>query len=346
MTEKQDIRLLAIEDLMLFFKKNNIASFRAKQVHEWLWKKRVVNFEEMTSLSISDRHLLQEYFTINNVEIHKAEQSSDKTIKYSLKLHDNKLVEGVIIPSRKRLTACISSQAGCSLACTFCATGTLKLERNLNFTEIYDQVYILNEQAKLKFGKPLSNIVYMGMGEPLLNYENLIKSINLITNDRGLGMSPKRITVSTAGIAKMIKKLADDKVKFNLALSLHTADNEKRNDIMPINESIDLTKLEEAIKYFYDKTGTRVTYEYILFDGVNDTLEDATQLVNFCKKAPCKVNLIEYNQVDGFPFKKSSNKKTSNFIQYLEEKNIIVNLRKSKGKDINAACGQLVNKLK
>ena len=346
MTEKQDIRLLAIEDLMLFFKKNNIASFRAKQVHEWLWKKRAVNFDEMTSLSVSVRHLLQEYFTINNVEIHKAEQSSDKTIKYSLKLHDNKLVEGVIIPSRKRLTACISSQAGCSLACTFCATGTLKLERNLNFSEIYDQVYILNEQAKLKFGKPLSNIVYMGMGEPLLNYENLIKSIDLITNDRGLGMSPKRITVSTAGIAKMIKKLADDKVKFNLALSLHTADNEKRNNIMPINESIDLTKLEEAIKYFYDKTGTRVTYEYILFDGVNDNLEDANQLVNFCKKAPCKVNLIEYNQVDGFPFKKSSNKKTNNFIEYLEERNIIVNLRKSKGKDINAACGQLVNKLK
>ena len=346
MTEKQDIRLLAIEDLMLFFKKNNIASFRAKQVHEWLWKKRAVNFDEMTSLSVSVRHLLQEYFTINNVEIHKAEQSSDKTIKYSLKLHDNKLVEGVIIPSRKRLTACISSQAGCSLACTFCATGTLKLERNLNFTEIYDQVYILNEQAKLKFGKPLSNIVYMGMGEPLLNYENLIKSIDLITNERGLGMSPKRITVSTAGIAKMIKKLADDKVKFNLALSLHTADNEKRNNIMPINESIDLKKLKEAIKYFYDKTGTRVTYEYILFDGINDTLEDANQLVNFCKKAPCKVNLIEYNQVDGFPFKKSSNKKTNNFIEYLEERNVIVNLRKSKGKDINAACGQLVNKLK
>ena len=346
MTEKQDIRLLGIEDLILFFKKNNIASFRAKQVHEWLWKKRVVNFEEMTSLSISDRHLLQEYFTINNVEIHKTEQSRDKTIKYSLKLHDNKLVEGVIIPSRKRLTACISSQAGCSLACTFCATGTLKLERNLNFSEIYDQVYILNEQAKLKFGKPLSNIVYMGMGEPLLNYENLIKSIDLITNDLGLGMSPKRITVSTAGIAKMIKKLADDEVKFNLALSLHTADNEKRNNIMPINESIDLTKLEEAIKYFYAKTGTRVTYEYILFDGVNDTIEDVNQLVNFCKKAPCKVNLIEYNQVDGFPFKKSSNKKTNNFIEYLEGRNIIVNLRKSKGKDINAACGQLVNKLK
>ena len=346
MTEKKDIRTLDLNEISLFFEQNNIARFRAKQVYEWLWKKRALSFDEMTSLSISDRSLLNKHFAINNVSIHKMEQSNDNTIKYSLKLYDNKLVEGVLIPSRKRLTACVSSQAGCSLACTFCATGTLKLERNLNYAEIYDQVYILNEKAKLKFGKPLSNIVYMGMGEPLLNYENLIKSIDLITNDRGLGMSPKRITVSTAGIAKMIKKLADDDVKFNLALSLHTANNEKRNNIMPINESIDLTKLEEAIKYFYDKTGTRVTYEYILFDGVNDTLEDANQLVNFCKKAPCKVNLIEYNQVDGFPFKKSSNKKTNNFIEYLEERNIIVNLRKSKGKDINAACGQLVNKLK
>tara|TARA_B100000965_G_scaffold339028_1_gene306498 strand:+ start:309 stop:1349 length:1041 start_codon:yes stop_codon:yes gene_type:complete len=346
MTSKQDIRLLTLEDLIAFFNKNGVASFRAKQVYEWLWKKRAINFNEMTSLSIANRNLLKKYFSINNIDIHKSEQSSDKTIKYSLKLHDNKLVEGVIIPSKNRLTACVSSQAGCSLACTFCATGTLKLERNLNFSEIYDQVYILNEEAKLKFGKPLSNIVYMGMGEPLLNYDNLIKSVELITNKQGLGMSPKRITVSTAGIAKMIKKLADDEVKFNLALSLHTADDEKRNSIMPINKSIDLTELKEAVKYFYNKTGTRVTYEYILFDGVNDTLEDANKLLKFCKKTPCKVNLIEYNQVDGFAYKKSSKKRTNAFIEYLEERNIIVNLRRSKGKDINAACGQLVNKLK
>ena len=343
---KKNIRSLSVEQLSVFFKKHGVAKFRAKQVHEWLWKKKAISFDEMTSLSIRDRELLENYFSINALTIHKSETSNDGTIKYSLKLYDNKLVEGVLIPSRKRLTACVSSQAGCSLSCTFCATGTLKLERNLDYGEIYDQVYILNEEAKQNFGRPLSNIVYMGMGEPLLNYDNLIRSVNLISSKDGLAMSPKRITVSTAGIAKMIRKLADDEVKFNLALSLHTADNEKRNNIMPINESIDLTKLEEAIKYFYDKTGTRVTYEYILFDGVNDTLEDANQLVNFCKKAPCKVNLIEYNQVDGFPFKKSSNKKTNNFIEYLEGRNIIVNLRKSKGKDINAACGQLVNKLK
>ena len=346
MKEKKDIRTLDLNEISLFFEQNNIARFRAKQVYEWLWKKRALSFDEMTSLSISDRSLLSKHFAINSVSIHKMEQSNDNTIKYSLKLFDNKLVEGVLIPSRKRLTACISSQAGCSLACTFCATGTLKLERNLNYAEIYDQVYILNEEAKLKFGKPLSNIVYMGMGEPLLNYDNLIKSTKLISSDDGLAMSPKRITVSTAGISKMIKKLADDNVKFNLALSLHTADNDKRNRIMPINESIDLDKLEESVKYFFEKTGTRITYEYILFDGVNDSIEDANLLAKFCKKVPCKVNLIEYNPVDGFPFKKSSSNKTNKFIEFLENKNIIVNLRRSKGKDINAACGQLVNKLK
>tara|TARA_B100001113_G_scaffold64566_1_gene49497 strand:- start:1369 stop:2409 length:1041 start_codon:yes stop_codon:yes gene_type:complete len=343
---KKNIRSLSVEELSVFFKKHGVAKFRAKQVHEWLWKKKAISFDEMTSLSIRDRELLKNYFSINALTIHKSETSNDGTIKYSLKLYDNKLVEGVLIPSKKRLTACVSSQAGCSLSCTFCATGTLKLERNLDFGEIYDQVFILNEQAKQNFGRPLSNIVYMGMGEPLLNYDNLIKSVNLISSKDGLSMSPKRITVSTAGIAKMIRKLADDEVKFNLAISLHTADDKKRDDIMPINQSINIAQLEDSIKYFYEKTGTRITYEYILFDGVNDNIEDASKLSKLCRKIPSKVNLIEYNQVDGLPFKKSTNRQTDKFIKYLEEKNIVVNLRKSKGKDINAACGQLVNKLK
>jgi len=343
---KKNIRSLSVEQLSVFFKKHGVAKFRAKQVHEWLWKKKAISFDEMTSLSIRDRELLENYFSINALTIHKSETSNDGTIKYSLKLYDNKLVEGVLIPSKKRLTACVSSQAGCSLSCTFCATGTLKLERNLDFGEIYDQVFILNEQAKQNFGRPLSNIVYMGMGEPLLNYDNLIKSINLISSKDGLSMSPKRITVSTAGIAKMIRKLADDEVKFNLAISLHTADDKKRDDIMPINKSINIAQLEDSIKYFYEKTGTRITYEYILFDGVNDNIEDASKLSKLCRKIPSKVNLIEYNQVDSLPFKKSTNRQTDKFIKYLEEKNIVVNLRKSKGKDINAACGQLVNKLK
>jgi 23S rRNA (adenine2503-C2)-methyltransferase len=346
MITKKNIRELKLEELIDFLKNQNIPSYRAKQIHEWLWKKRAISFNEMTSLSLSLRELLEQNFCLNAVKIHKAERSSDGTIKYSLKLHDNKLVEGVLIPSKKRLTACVSSQVGCSLSCAFCATGTLKLERNLNYAEIYDQIFILNEEALLNFGKPLSNIVYMGMGEPLLNYENLLKSIELVSSKIGLSMSPKRITVSTAGIAKMIKKLADDDVRFNLAISLHTSDDKKREEIMPINKSINLEELKESIKYFFEKTGTRITYEYILFKDINDSLDDAHELVKFCKSTPCKVNLIEYNSVDNIPFQKASNNKTEKFINFLNEKNVIVNLRKSKGKDINAACGQLVNKLK
>jgi len=346
MITKKNIRELKLEELINFLENQNIPSYRAKQIHEWLWKKRAVNFNEMTSLSLSLRDLLEQNFCLNAVKIHKAERSNDGTIKYSLKLHDNKLVEGVLIPSKKRLTACISSQVGCSLSCTFCATGTLKLERNLNYAEIYDQIFILNEEALLNFGKPLSNIVYMGMGEPLLNYENLLKSIELVSSKNGLSMSPKRITVSTAGIAKMIKKLADDEVRFNLAISLHSSDDKKREEIMPINKSINLEELKESIKYFFEKTGTRITYEYILFKDINDSLDDAHELVKFCKSTPCKVNLIEYNSVDNIPFQKASNNKTEKFINFLNEKNVIVNLRRSKGKDINAACGQLVNKLK
>jgi len=346
MDKKKDIRNLKLIEISNFCNNNNLQKFRAKQIWEWLYKKRVISFQEMTSLSKQIRDLLNTHFTLNAVKIHKAERSIDKTIKYSFQLHDKLLVEGVLIPSLKRLTACISSQVGCSLACEFCATGTLKLERNLTAAEIYDQVYMLNEEAISNFGKPLTNIVYMGMGEPLLNYKAVINSIDLITSDQGLGMSPRRITVSTAGISKMIKKLADDEVKFNLAISLHSASDSKRELLMPINKKINLEELRESVRYFYDKTSNRITYEYILFKDLNDSLEDAQKLAKFAKTSPCKINLIEYNSVDDLPYEKSSNRVTDNFIEYLEKQNIIVNLRKSKGKDISAACGQLVNKLK
>ena len=345
MKDKKDIRNISVEELQKFCKDNNLPKFRAKQVEEWLWKKGATSFAEMTSLSKEMRDLFTVHFVINSVKIHKAERSIDGTIKYSMKLHDNQLVEGVLIPSKKRITACISSQVGCSLDCAFCATGTLKLERNLTAAEIYDQVFILNEESISSFGKSLSNIVYMGMGEPLLNYNNMLESIELITTKKGMGMSPKRITVSTAGIAKMVKKLGDDMVKFNLAISLHSANDEKRSSLMILNDSVPLQELRDAIRYFYDKTDSRITYEYILFKEVNDSVEDAKELAKFCKVSPCKINLIQYNKVDGMDYEKSSNKNTETFISYLEEKHLIVNLRKSKGKDINAACGQLVNKL-
>lgn len=346
MSENKDIRELSLEQIQEFCLEHKMPKFRAKQVWEWLWKKRAVSFEEMTSLSKDLRELFSNNFAIKAVKIHKAERSIDGTIKYSLQLHDKLLVEGVIIPSKNRLTACVSSQVGCSLACEFCATGTMKLDRNLSASEIYDQVFILNEEAISNFGKPLSNIVYMGMGEPLLNYKALLGSIKFITTEQGLGMSPKRITVSTAGIAKMIMKLADDDVRFNLAISLHTASNSKRDILMPLNQKIKLEELRQSVQYFYDKTGSRITYEYILFKDLNDSLEDAQKLVQFAKASTCKINLIEYNTVDNLPYKKSSNKVTENFIKFLEEKKLIVNLRRSKGKDIAAACGQLVNKLK
>jgi len=345
MRDKKDIRTFIFEQIQTFCLENNLPKFRAKQLQEWLWKKRATSFDEMTSLSKEIRNLFADHFVINPVKIYKAEKSIDSTIKYSMQLHDKNLVEGVLIPSKKRITACISSQVGCSLDCTFCATGTLKLERNLDTAEIYDQVFILNEESISNFGKPLSNIVFMGMGEPLLNYNNLLESIELITTNKGLGMSPKRITVSTAGIAKMIKKLADDEIKFNLAISLHTASDSKRDMLMTLNKKVNLAELRKSISYFYDKTGSRVTYEYILFKDINDNIEDAQKLVQFAKVSPCKINLIEYNKIDGMDYKKASKKSTENFISYLEEKNIIVNLRKSKGKDIAAACGQLVNKL-
>ena len=341
---KKDIRNIPQEEIRRFFADNNLKKFRYKQLNEWLWKKGASSFDQMSSLSKSIRELLKTSFEFNSAKIDKKFLSNDGTIKYSMKLHDNKLIEGVLIPSKKRVTACVSSQIGCSLSCTFCATGTLRLSRNLTSGEIFDQVFKLNEESKKVHDRTLTNIVFM-MGEPLLNYNSLLKAIDKITSKSGMGISPKRITVSTAGLAKQIKKLGDDKVKFNLAISLHSAIDKVRSEIMPINNSINLNDLKEAISYFYEKTKSRITYEYILFKNLNDDLASVNSLSNFCKISPCKVNLIEYNKVDGLVFDKSTSKNTEKFIQFLDSKNIIVNLRKSKGKDIDAACGQLVNKL-
>ena len=343
MSNKKDIRLLSLNELILFCKENKLPAYRAKQIYEWLWKKNVNSFDDMSSISQKTRNMLNDVFWINHIKVYSQHISKDHTIKYGLRLHDQNIVEGVLIPSKKRITACISSQAGCSLSCNFCATGKLTLKRNLTSSEIYDQVFLLNEESKKYFEKPITNIVYMGMGEPLLNYKCLLESIDFITTKKGLNMSPKRITVSTVGIAKLIKKLGDDMVKFNLAISLHSAEDSKRSNLMPINNNINLNQLKEAVEYFYKKTKTRITYEYILLKNINDSINDAKKLLDFIKITPCKINLIEYNTVSDFEFEKSTNKKTDLFINFLEKHNVIVNLRKSKGKDINAACGQLAN---
>jgi 23S rRNA (adenine2503-C2)-methyltransferase len=342
--EKIDIRSLSLESLQKHFSEMNEKSFRAKQVYEWLWKKSCFSFDEMSNISKELRTKLEDNFTINNVRINNSQFSADKTIKNSFILHDNHLIEGVLIPTPERMTACVSSQVGCSLTCKFCATGYMERKRNLNADEIYDQVVLIDKQARENYGIPLSNIVYMGMGEPLLNYKNVLDSIEKLTSEEGLNMAARRITVSTAGIAKMIKKLGDDNVKFNLALSLHAANDEKRNTIMPINEQNSLKALAEALKYYYAKTKNPVTYEYIIFDGVNDNIEDAAELAKFCKHLPCKVNIIEYNPIAFASYINAGEDRVDAFAEYLRKQGVNTHLRRSRGKDIDAACGQLAIK--
>ena len=344
MKKKIDIRQLSLEQLTDEIVKLGEKPYRAKQVHQWLWKKRVIDFDQMTNLSKSFRKLIENNFIINALVLSEAQISSDKTIKNAFLLADKSVVEGVLIPTKKRMTACVSVQVGCSLDCAFCATGKLKRIRNLNADEIYDQVVMINDQSQKEYSIPISNIVYMGMGEPLLNYKNVLLSVDRITSEDGLGMSAKRITISTAGIHKKIVRLADDKVKFNLALSLHAANDEKRNKIMPINESNSLNSLKEAMIYFSEMTGTRPTLEYIIFKDFNDEISDAEELVQFAKSFPSKINIIEYNSIDEGKYQQATVKKVDAFASYLESKNLIVNIRRSRGKDIDAACGQLANK--
>lgn len=339
-----NIRSLTLEELKAFFTEKGEKAFRAKQVWEWLWVKSARSFEEMTNLSKETRAMLTGHFSFPVVAVDNFQVSRDRTIKNAFKLHDGNIVEGVLIPTDTRMTACISSQVGCSLTCKFCATGRLARLRNLDAEEMYDQVVLIRNQAMERYNQPLTNIVYMGMGEPLLNYKSMLESVNRITSPDGLGMSPQRITVSTAGIAKMIKKLGDDDVKFNLALSLHAANDVKRNHIMPINEQNSLEALAEALNYFYDKTGTRVTFEFIVFKDFNDGIEDAKELAAFCRKVPAKVNIIEYNPIDDGEFQQTLPERLDVFTHVLEERGVIVNVRRSRGKDIDAACGQLANK--
>ena len=340
---KKDIRALSQDQLIDLFTTIEEPVFRAKQVYDWLWSKGVIDFNQMSNLSKKVREYLENNFVINAVQIHELQISSDKTIKCAMRLHDNYVVESVLIPHRLRMTACISSQVGCSLSCTFCATGKLKRMRNLNADEIFDQVVLIKNTAAEKYKAPLTNIVYMGMGEPLLNYKEVLSSVDKITSPTGLGMAAKRITVSTAGVAKMISKLGDDEVRFNLALSLHAANDEKRNHIMPINETNSLDNLAQALQHFTEKTGSRPTFEYIAFKDFNDSIKDAQELVNYCKKVKSKVNIIEYNSIDGSDFIQTSKERLLAFTQHLEKNGVICNVRHSRGKDIDAACGQLAN---
>lgn len=344
-TDKPNVRSFNKDELRTYFKERNEKAFRADQVYQWVWQKHTKSFDQMTNLSKDLRAFLDENFLITELKTLTCQRSSDGTVKSAFSLTDGKTIEGVLIPTEKRMTACISSQAGCSLDCKFCATARLKMMRNLNSDEIYDQVVAIKKQAEEFYDKPLTNIVLMGMGEPLLNYKNVSGAIERINSEEGLNMAYKRITLSTSGIAKMIHKLGDDEVKFKLALSLHAADNEKRSQIMSINNSNPLEDLADALKHYYAKTGNPVTYEYIVFKDFNDSVKDAVNLANFCKHVPSKVNIIEYNPIDDSgDFEQTTPERLSAFEGVLESRGIVAKVRRSRGKDIDAACGQLAGK--
>lgn len=342
---QRNIRHVSLEELNRFFESIGEPKFRAKQVWEWLWQKQAHSIDEMTNLSKLLREKLKESFSLPALTIDATQYSADGTIKSRFRTREGHMVEGVMIPTDSRMTACVSSQIGCSLSCKFCATGYLQRKRNLDFDEIVDEVVLINQQAERVNGKKLSNIVFMGMGEPLLNYSNVLKAIERISAPDGLGMSPRRITVSTAGVSKMIRQLGDDEVRFKLALSLHAANDLKRNEIMPINESNDLASLIDALNYFYRKTKNEITLEYILFKDFNDSIADADELIRIYRQVPADlVNIIEYNPIDLAKFEKPTEEKVNAFMEYLERHKVNARLRRSRGKDIDAACGQLANK--
>ncbi|HWR93969.1 MAG TPA: 23S rRNA (adenine(2503)-C(2))-methyltransferase RlmN [Flavobacterium sp.] len=342
--DKKDIRALSKVQLRDFFVSQGDQSFRGNQVYEWLWSKGAHSFDDMTNLAKSTREMLSTNFVINHINVDTIQRSDDGTVKNAVRLHDGLVVESVLIPTETRTTACVSSQVGCSLDCNFCATARLKRMRNLEPGEIYDQVLAIDKESRLYYNHPLSNIVFMGMGEPLMNYNNVLKAIDMITSSEGLGMSPKRIMVSTSGIPKMIKKLADDEVKFKLAVSLHSAIDEIRSQIMPFSSNFPLKELREALEYWYRKTKSKISYEYVVWKGINDDKKSIDALVKFCKYVPCKVNLIEYNPIDDGEFQQASEESINAYIKALENSGIVVKVRRSRGKDIDAACGQLANK--
>jgi len=343
---KINIRNLSFTELNEAILLAGFPKFRAKQIYDWLWKNNASTFLDMKNLGNELILHLNGHYFIDHLSLDGIQKSKDKTIKCGFRTIDDQIIEGVLIPTSSRMTACISSQAGCSLSCAFCATGKLKLMKNLSVGELIDQVVTLNELAKSNYNIPLSNIVLMGMGEPLLNYKQVISALAILSDPDRFNISPRRITLSTAGIAKQIKKLGDEQVRFNLALSLHAADDIKRSKVMEINDSNNLETLREALVYFYEKTGSRITFEYILFNEFNDSLEDAANLARFASCVPCKINLIEYNSIGDIEFTKASIERTEAFKLFLERKNLIVNVRRSRGKDIDAACGQLANKTK
>ncbi|MFP4664785.1 MAG: 23S rRNA (adenine(2503)-C(2))-methyltransferase RlmN [Bacteroidales bacterium] len=341
---KKDLRNTDKTEIQEWLKDKKEPAFRASQIDHWLWTQPVSDILEMSNLSKTLREALDAEFYLNKLELVHQSEAKDGTLKMAYKLDDDRHVEGVLIPSKSRITACISTQIGCKMGCRFCATGKMGFGRDLTAGEIYMQAWHLNAVSEKKFGSKLSNLVVMGMGEPLDNFQNSMRAINKIMAKNGMGMSHRRITLSTAGLVPEIKKLADTDADVHLSVSLHAANDELRSKLMPINRKYGLKTLAESLQYYHEKTKKRISYEYVLLKGINDSLENAAELAEFTKISPCKINLIEYNPVEGTGYGKSDEKNTQAFMAFLEKRNLIVNLRRSRGKDVDAACGQLANK--
>lgn len=344
--QKRDILSVTFNELCNSLLELGEKKFRATQLYEWLWKKRVRSFDEMSNLSQNLREQLSERYFFQTVKIVTPQTSADGSCKFAFALNDGNVVEGVLIPSKDRMTACISTQVGCGMQCAFCATATLGFTRNLSVGEITDQFFVMDAYARENGSNGISNIVYMGMGEPLMNYAAVMDSIERLTDPKTVGLAPSRITVSTSGIVKNIVKLADDGFPCNLAISLHAPKDSLRSVIMPVNKSNSLEKLSDALAYYHEKTGGRITIEYLLLRDVNDSIQHARDLAEFTKRFPVKINVIEFNPHENSVYKKSDRQTLDAFVNFLKGLNLIVNVRYSKGRDIAAACGQLAGKVK
>lgn len=352
MDEKTDLKALGREELEAFVKELGEPGYRGRQIFKWIYGKGAISFEEMTDLPKDFRERLGERALVRRLEPIQLRTASDETVKALFTLPSGRSFETVLIPdiapdgTPTRLTVCVSSQVGCAMGCAFCATGMMGFEENLKAGVIFDQAWFMNKLAAERYRRKISNIVYMGMGEPLLNYDNVVGSISLLTDPDGLELSPRRITVSTVGLARRIKKLGEDDPGVNLAVSLHAPSDEQRSAIMPVNRaaSTDLSALREAIEYYHARTGRRITYEYCMFHRRNDTPADARRLADITRWVPSKVNLIMYNPVEDLPFERTPDDRLDAFIQELVRQDVTVTVRRSRGQDIDAACGQLAVK--
>jgi 23S rRNA (adenine2503-C2)-methyltransferase len=334
----QDITGLTLDELKRLFEKWGEPCFHAQQIFSWIYKKGIIEFDKMSDLSRDLRKRLKENFSICDLELTEILESRDGTKKFLFRLKEGNFIEAVIIPTEKRITGCISSQVGCKFACRFCASGLLGFKRNLNCSDIINEVLYLKNNSS---GKLLTHIVFMGTGEPLDNYDNVLKAIRIINSDYGLNIGARRITISTCGIIPAIKRLAGEGLQIELSVSLHAGDDETRFKLMPITKIYPLKELISACREYIRKTNRQVTFEYVMVKGINSHLHDAMKLGKILKGLNCKVNLIPFNPVKEGKFYPPDKSGILLFKERLLKSGVNVTLRKGRGQDIEAACGQL-----